>query len=149
MNYKAYPMEGKYIPTEISNKRKAKKLMRAENPLSLEAGPLVAQEQVNMERVEAETAQSRTVDGRMPRLRSNVLAEEPIMMQTIKQEKTSPRGHCPSLPESRTGVQRKTKMYMMDSNMDWTKPRRRIVLSRKMTNSPSKKERPSPNCCPP
>ncbi len=52
-------------------------------------------------------------------MRSRVLADEPIMIQTIKQEKTRPKGHgVEDLLLSKTGVHKKTKMYMMDSNID-------------------------------
>ena len=44
---------------------------------------------------------------------------DPTMMQTMKQEKTMPRG---VVPVSRTGVHRNTKIYMQDSNRDWTAP---------------------------
>ena len=72
-----------------------------------------------METAEQLTAVKRTVEGRTPRLRSRVLTDEPIMIQTIKQEKTRPKGHgVEDLLLSKTGVHKKTKMYMMDSNID-------------------------------
>ena len=48
------------------------------------------------------------------------------LVHTMKQEKTMPRGVA---PVSRTGVQRKTKMYMQDSNRDWTHPNSKIFSS--------------------
>ena len=48
------------------------------------------------------------------------------MIGTMKQEKTMPRGVA---PVSRTGVQRKTKMYMQDSNRDCTHPNNKIFSS--------------------
>ena len=52
---------------------------------------------------------------------------EPTMMQTMKQENTIPRG---VEPVSRTGVQRKTKMYMQDSNRAWHEPSSRTWYGR-------------------
>merc|ERR1719278_1108603 len=62
---------------------------------------------------------------------------EPSMMQTMKQLKTIPRGVA---PVSRTGVQRNTKMYMQDSNRDWTHPNSKIFSSLKMILRPSMQE---------
>ena len=61
----------------------------------------------------------RIVDGRMFRLRRSVFTDDPIIMQTIKHEKTNPNGQAlADLDESRIGVHRKTKMYIIDSNID-------------------------------
>ena len=129
------------MPTDISISINAKKPRTGSGWFKS-----VANEQVVIEIAEQLTAVNSMEEGRKPQLRSKVLTEEPIMMHTIKQEKTRPNGQFPEdLFESKTGVQRKTKTYMMDSNMDCTKPRRRMVLSLKIARNPSKNERPSPN----
>ena len=64
-----------------------------------------------------EMAINRMLLARIFWLSSSVFNDDPIMMQTMKQENTKPKGHL-APAESRIGVQRKTKMYMTDSNMD-------------------------------
>jgi len=106
----------------------------------------VAHKQKIIEIIEQLTAVSKTVEGWMPKLRRRLLAVEPIMMHTMKQENTRPKGHeLEELLPSSTGVHKNMKIYMMDSNIDWTKPSKRIVLSEIMTRSPSKKEIFSPS----
>ena len=134
-------MVGKYIPTDNSKSINAKKARAGCGWFES-----VAHEQMVIERVAQITAVKRIEGGRTPLLRSNVLTVEPIMMNTIKQEKISPNGQ--SLKDSfdsKTGVQRKRKIYMMDSNVDWTKPSRKSVLSFKIVRSPLENERLNPN----
>ena len=88
----------------------------------------------------------RIVEGRMLRFRSSVFKDDPIIMQTIKQEKTNPNGQAfADCEESRMGVHKKTKIYMIDSNMDWTNPKSMIVWSLYIVRKPSTNERPRPN----
>merc|ERR1719412_164752 len=65
----------------------------------------------------------------MPRCERIEKRADPTMIHTMKQEKTMPRGVA---PVSRTGVQRKTKMYMQDSNREEEKELHRNSLKREM-----------------
>lgn len=68
------------------------------------------------------------------------------MMQTMKQENTNPKGQASvDWAESSIGVHRKTKMYIMDSNMDCTSPNKNIAESLNIVRRPSTNERPKPN----
>lgn len=126
-------MAGKYMPMEASSRRKATKLEKGEEKV-----PPVEMEHVTMETTEQHDVISRMVDGRKLRLSSKVFIDEPIIIQTMKQEKTKPSGQCPT--ESRTGVHRKTNMYIIDSNMDCTTPKRKMMGSLKMTRNPSRND---------
>jgi len=121
------------MPMDASSRRNAKKLANGEEKVTP-----VEIEQVIIETAEQHDVIRRMVDGRTFRLSNRVFIDEPIMIQTMKHEKTKPSGQWPT--ESRTGVHRKTKMYMIDSNMDCTTPRRKMMGSLKMTRNPSRND---------
>merc|ERR1712136_298235 len=121
------------MPMEASSRRKDTKLANGEEKVTP-----VEMEHVTMETTEQQDVISRIVDGRKFRLSNNVFIDEPIIIQTMKHENTKPSGQWPT--ESRTGVHKKTKMYMIDSNMDCTTPKRKMMGSLKITRNPSRKD---------
>jgi len=120
------PMDGKYNPTQISNKKNAPTSAPNEDPTPATAIAMALVATASMKTVVVSTLNF---------LDRMLNTEDPNMQHTIKQEKTLPKGTEMSLGTTPIieGGHCRTKMYMAPSKKDWTIPSNRIFLSLHIT----------------
>ena len=145
---RSVPIEGKYIPTHVSNARKAatsghSAATPAEVPTA--AAPMASAAKASMAKVESSV--------RSPAFAIAPNTPDPSRQLTMKHEKMVPYGVAPP-PKARpteaamAGGHCRTKMYMAPSKRAWTPPTSRIRASDIATRAASRMVTPSPSPSP-